>query len=273
VSERPVDAAYLKYQYDDAEKLRIRIDTHARYSERTSDSFASWLLQHVGAERGQLVLDVGCGPGAYHPALAGSGARIVGADASAGMLREALGQHAGGGYTISAIKANAEALPLEAACFDIVMANHMLYHVPDQRAALRELRRVLKPGGRAVMATNGAGNFAEFDALHHANALRLGYATTIHDALRFTLDDLPLVQTAFPSVEVFAREDAFVFPAADPALRFYATYAIDAIEDRPADGSHREPLLREMRAAIEAIIARDGVFRVSKTAGCFVAVV
>ena len=58
---------------------------------------------------------------------------------------------------------------------------------------------------------------------------------------------------------------------AEPALRFYATYAIDAIEDRPADGSHRAPILREMRALIEEIIARDGVFRVSKTAGCFVA--
>ena len=79
------------------------------------------------------------------------------------------------------------------------------------------------------------------------HARRLGYAASPHDALRFTLDDLPLVRSAFPSAEVFVREDAFVFPEAAPALRFYASYAIDSIEDRPAG---REP----SRAAA----ARDG---------------
>ena len=273
MSERHVDAAYLRYQYDDAEKLRIRIATHAQYSERTSDAFASWLLQHVDAAQGQLLLDVGCGSGVYHPAIARAGARIVAGDASRGMLRTALDQAAAGGYTIAALLVDAQALPFRDAHFDRVMANHMLYHVPDQRAALRELPRVLKPGGRAVMATNGADNLGQFDELHRLAAARLGYATSAHDALRFTLDDLPLVRAAFPSAEVFVRADAFVFAEAAPALRFYATYTIDAIEDRPADGSHREPLLREMRVAIEAIIAREGVFRVSKTTGCFVAVV
>ena len=273
MSEPPVDAAYLHYQYDDAEKLRIRIATHAQYSERTSDSFASWLLQHVDTARGQLLLDVGCGSGVYHPALAAAGARIVAGDASGGMLRASLDQAVAGAYTIVAMSTDAQALPFRAAHFDRVMANHMLYHVPDQGAALRELRRIVKPGGRVVMATNGADNFAEFDALHRAVATNLGYATSPHDSLRFTLDDLPLVRSAFPSAEVFTRADALVFAEAAPALRFYASYTIDAIEGRPADGSHREPLLREMGAAIEAIIAREGVLRVSKTAGCFVAVV
>ncbi len=273
MSGRHVDAAYLRYQYDDADKLRIRIATHARYSERTSDSFASWLLHRVDAARGQTLLDVGCGPGVHHQPLSVLGPRIVGADASLGMLREAFAQAAGGGYTIATLAADAQALPFRDACFDRVMANHMLYHVQDQQAALGELRRVLKPGGRAVIATNGADNFAEFDALHQAAAARLGYVTSPHDALRFTLDDLALVRTAFPTADVFTRADAFVFPESAPALRFYATYAIDAIADRPADGSHREPLLREVGAAVDAIVARDGLFRVSKTAGCFVAVV
>lgn len=273
MSERPVDAAYLRYQYDDAEKLQIRIATHAQYSERTSDAFASWLLQHVDAARGQLLLDVGCGSGVYHPALADAGARIVAGDASRGMLRTALAQAAAGGYTIAALSVDAQALPFRDAHFDRVMANHMLYHVADQRAALRELLRVVKPGGRVIMATNGADNYREFDALHRAAAAKLGYTTSSHDAAAFTLDDLPLVRSVLPAAEVFTRADALVFPDAASALRYYASGSIDGIEDRPADGSHREPLLRAMRAAIEAIIAREGVFRVSKTAGCFVAVV
>lgn len=273
MSERHVDAAYLRYQYDDAEKLRIRIDTHERYSERTSDTFASWLLAHVDAARGQLLLDVGCGPGAYHAALAKLGARVVGIDASRGMLREALAQSPFGELSAAVAQADAERLPLGDALFDRVMANHMLYHVADQVAALREMRTVVKPGGRVVLATNAADNYAQFDELHRAGATRLGYAVGPHDALRFSLDDLSLVRGVFPSAEVFVRDDAFVFRDPEPALRYYATGAIDAIENRPADGSHRAPLLREMGDAIAAIIAHEGVFRVAKSAGCFVAVV
>jgi ubiquinone/menaquinone biosynthesis C-methylase UbiE len=273
MNARSVDRAYLRYQYDDAEKLRIRFDTHARYSERTGDTFASWLLERVHARPGQTLLDVGCGPGHYHGALADSGVRLTGVDPSRGMLREARAQAATGGYTLAAAMSDAQSLPFRDASFDIVMANHMLYHVADQGAALGELRRVLKPGGRAVMATNGADNFAQLDALHRSAATRLGYTASAHDALRFTLDDLPLVRSVFPSAELSVRTDAFMFPDAAPALRFYATYAIDSIEGRPADGSHRAALLREMGDAIDAIVTREGVFRVAKTAGCFVAVV
>ena len=186
MSARHVDAAYLRYQYDDAEKLRIRIDTHARYSERTRDTFASWLLEHVCGARSQILLDAGCGPGVLHPALAALGVRIAGVDASPGMVREARAQACAGGYALAVTVGDAQALPFRDACFERAMANHMLYHVPDQRAALEELRRVLRPGGRAVMATNGADNFAQFDALHRAAAERLGYAVSPHDALRFT---------------------------------------------------------------------------------------
>ncbi len=268
-----VDAAYLRYQYDDAEKLRIRIDTHARYSERVSDTFTSWLLGHIGGGPGQTLLDIGCGPGVLHPSLAALGVRITSVDASVGMVRAARAQADAGAYDLSVITGDAQVLPFRDSCFERVMANHMLYHVPDQRAALEEFRRVLTPGGRVVMATNGAGNYPQLDELHRASAERLGYTVSPSDSLRFTLDDLPLVRSVFPSAERFVRDDAFVFQDAAPALRFYATYAIDAIEDRPPDGSHRAALLGEMQSQIDAIVERERVFRVAKTAGCFVAVV
>ena len=269
MSERRVDPQYLHYQYGDAEKLQVRIDTHVRYSERTSDSFATWLLAHINATAGQTLLDVGCGPGAYHAALSSVGVRIVGVDASPGMLREVVAQMP----PASAVLASAETLPMRDAQFDRVMANHMLYHVPDQVTALREMRRVVKPGGRVILATNGADSYAQFDALHRAAAARLGYVVTPDESLRFSLGDLALVRGVFPSADVFVREDAFVFTDREPALRYYASGHIDSIEDRPADGSHRAPLLREVSEAIAATIARDGAFRVAKSAGCFVATV
>ena len=50
---------------------------------------------------------------------------------------------------------DAQAIEAEDSSFDLVIANHILYHVPDRRKALSEIHRVLKIGGRAVMTANG----------------------------------------------------------------------------------------------------------------------
>ena len=78
------------------------------------------------------------------------------------------------------------------------------------------------------------------------------------------------IQAAFGPVERCVLEGALVFETAAPALHFYATNRIDALRDRPADGSHRARLLPRMRERIEAIIAREGVFSVPKSVGLFI---
>ena len=68
MSDRMVDPAYLRYQYGDSEKLRIRIETHERYSERPSN-YQEWVIGRLAPQPGQVVLDVGCGPGSFHRLL------------------------------------------------------------------------------------------------------------------------------------------------------------------------------------------------------------
>ena len=151
-------------------------------------------------------------------------------------------------------------------------ANHMLYHVPDQERALRELRRVLKPGGRVVMATNAADHGQRFRVLHAEVAGQLGYTSAGSSAGRFTLDDLPLVRRVFADAERHVVRNAFVFPTAEAALAYYASGRVDAITEREEQTAVTgEKLLPIMAARIEAVIERKGVFRVSKDAGCFVA--
>ena len=270
MSGRATDPAYLRYQYGTAEKLKIRIKSHERYSERAQD-FRAWVLQWLDLARGLTVLDVGCGSGAFHRALGRHDVRVIGCDRSPGMVQEVLAQAEQYRLPVVACQADAEALPFASGSCDRVTANHMLYHVPDQERALRELRRVLKPGGRVVMATNAADHGQRFRVLHAEVAGQLGYTSAGSSAGRFTLDDLPLVRRVFADAERHVVRNAFVFPTAEAALAYYASGLVDAITEQEADGSHRGKLLPIMAARIQAIIEREGVFRVPKDAGCFVA--
>lgn len=62
-------------------------------------------------------------------------------------------------------QADAASLPFEAAGFDSLIANHMLYHVDDPDAALEEFSRVLKPGGRLLISLNGRDHLSEIKAI------------------------------------------------------------------------------------------------------------
>jgi SAM-dependent methyltransferase len=65
---------------------------------------------------------------------------------------------------VALASADATALPLRDGAADLALAMHMLYHVPDPADALRELRRVTRPGGRVVIGLNGAGHLRELRA-------------------------------------------------------------------------------------------------------------
>jgi SAM-dependent methyltransferase len=132
-------------QYADDRNLRAR----QRIWECQEPYFdiVGWVLGLVGLRPGMRVLDAGCGNGLYLRALADRNVRAVGCDLSAGMLRAS-------GYPAVAC-ADVTYLPLRGGTFDVVMANHMLYHVPDRAAAASELRRVLAPGGVCIAVTNG----------------------------------------------------------------------------------------------------------------------
>ena len=107
-------------------------------------NFFDWVLDHFDPRPGDLVLDVGCGAGTYHPALCARGIRaVLGVDASKAMVEASQKQANEHRLPVVVIGADAQMLPLPDAGYDCAMANHMLFHVADQRAALRELRRVL----------------------------------------------------------------------------------------------------------------------------------
>ena len=268
--DRSTDPTYLAYQYGDAEKLRVRRETHDRYSELPNDAFFDWVVGQLDPRPGSTVLDVGCGPGTYQSRIAARRANIVAVDLSEGMLWEALRQAAAERYAIWPVRADAQALPFGDAVCERVLAAQMLYHVPDRERALREMRRALRPGGRIVLVTGGWRE-SRLMALHREAARELGYTEGDAGGARFTLHDLALVERVFPGAERRLHENALVFPDPAAVLRFYASGPFDGIRERTADGSHRAPLLTAMERRLRPIFEREGMLREPKTYGCFVA--
>jgi SAM-dependent methyltransferase len=133
-------------QYADDRNLRAR--QRLWQHQRPVFDIAGWVLGLAGLAPGQRVLDAGCGNGAYLRALRGRPVRVAGCDLSPGMLSAA-------GHPVL-VNADVAALPFRDGAFDVVLTAHMLYHVPDRAAAVRELRRVLAAGGTCVAVTNGA---------------------------------------------------------------------------------------------------------------------
>ena len=272
--DRVIDPRYLAYQYCDSEKLRIRLEAHERYSEQVQHTWYPKYVEQLGPAPGESVLDVGCGFGAFHPALHAAGARVVAFDYSPGMAREAQQRASKGGLAVQVLQADAQQIPLADNSVDHALASHMLYHVPNIRQALEEIRRVVKPGGRVLLTTNAADHSARLNDLHVQAARDLGLTpgpTPGHS--RFSLDELPLVRSVFPNAALHRQPNAFIFPTVESALRYYASGRVDAIEERDAEGSHRPALLSRMAELIGEIIAREGVFRVPKDAGSFLATV
>ena len=104
----------------------------------------------VAPRPGQRILDLAAGTGASSVSLARSGAEVIAADFSPGMIAEGRRRH-GGIPNLSFVQADATDLPFGDAEFDAVTMSFGLRNVHDPRAALRELRRVTKPGGRIVI--------------------------------------------------------------------------------------------------------------------------
>jgi SAM-dependent methyltransferase len=146
------------------------------------------LLGLLGAGPGELVLDLGCGTGRHAGALARAGVRVVGADADPAMLAAAAAAHA----QVRFVLVDARELSLDrlgsGEPFDAVLSNAALHWMQPQDLVLRNVRAVLRPGGRFVAEMGGAGNIAALDA-----ALRGGLAEV-------GLGELQVPANFFPTV-------------------------------------------------------------------------
>jgi ubiquinone/menaquinone biosynthesis C-methylase UbiE len=126
---------------------------------RTAENSAGYLISSL--HPGLVVLDLGCGPGTITADLAGLVApgRVVAVDSAESILARARSTCVGVGADVALAAARGERLPFRDGSFDVVHAHQVLQHVGDPVAALREMRRVCRPGG--VVAARDA-DYAAF---------------------------------------------------------------------------------------------------------------
>ncbi len=118
----------------------------ASHSWRTAKNSAGYLLAHLLP--GQRLLDVGCGPGTISLDLAALVAHVVAIDSGEAAVEAATANQAAVGATnISFEVGDTYSLKFEDASFDVVHAHQVLQHLSDPVAALREMKRVCRPGG------------------------------------------------------------------------------------------------------------------------------
>lgn len=121
--------------------LRMELEQIAR-----NEAIAAEVARFVALD-GAAVLDLGCQLGALPIALAARGARVTGVDVDAALLEAAALRVRGHGASVTLVRAVGEALPFDDARFDAVTFIDVIEHVDDPRKTLRELARVLRPGG------------------------------------------------------------------------------------------------------------------------------
>jgi SAM-dependent methyltransferase len=109
----------------------------------------AWALEQLAPTAGACAVDVGSGTGEDVVAFAKLGAKALGIEPSPGLRAEAARRAAGG--EVEFVDGRAEALPFEDQAIDVLRCERVLQHIDDPVAAVREMARVLRPGGRIVL--------------------------------------------------------------------------------------------------------------------------
>ena len=255
----------LSSQYKNEANLNTRIELHRRYSTNPHH-FHLWLFEQLDLAPDARLLEVGCGSAAFWQTNRDripSGWDVTLTDFSPGMLAAAQAALGASSHPYHFAQADAQDLPFADAAFDAVIANHMLYHVPDRPRALREIARVLTPAGRLYAATNGPKHLVEIEDALRESGNDESWWREMSD-MPFSLDNgAAQLAAEFGHVEMRRYDDGLDVTAVEPLVAYVrSTTSRPRLEGDAA---------RRFSAVVQREIDAHGCFHVSKDTGLFVA--
>ena len=267
----------VRRHYATDENLRIRIETHDKYTV-PDRSFAEWVLDRINLKGHERILDIGCGPGLYYHKLKPRwektpDVQYVGMDLVPLMLENHPAHEGKGSLGVG----NIEKLPFADHSFDVVMANHMLYHVNDIHKAVKEMRRVLKPTGILVTATNSVNTMPELQVLMRRAIVLLtrGGAAQVRapelPSDRFALENgTRILAQYFYAVVRHDLPSALVFPEVEPAMAYLESTRDLREKSLPKDVIW-DDVMMIMRQQINQLVKHLGELVINKSAGVLIA--
>jgi len=259
---------FLTKQYQNATNLNARGNLHAWFRTNPYGWFR-WVFDHFDLPVQSRVLELGCGPaGLWRENLyrIPAGWKIVLSDFSPGMIQAAKQNliDTGQGFEFKVV--DAQSIPYKNENFEAVIANHMLYHVPDREKSITEIYRVLKPGGKFFAATNGQGHIKEINDLRSQWVPKLA----AEDRNKMTSDEFTLengavqIKPPFHRVQVDVYEDALEVTEAEPLLAYILS--VDSCEK--LETNTRE--VKALKAFLEKEVAEKGSIHITKSTGIFI---
>jgi ubiquinone/menaquinone biosynthesis C-methylase UbiE len=259
------DPNYLQNdQYRNADNLNARIAIHERFSTNPRGWFP-WMwdvLAELPAEA--KVLELGCGSGAMWmacPERIPAGWSLIISDFSAGMLDSAWRNLVTLGRGFKFEQIDAQAIPYPDETFDLVIANSMLYHVPDRPRALSEIRRVLRPGGHLVAATSGVNHLKEMDEWFRSTKSAMDFSAVANP---FTLENgLEQLQPFFGQIEIRRYEDNLRITEIPPLMAYL--HSTSRVGDAP------EAVFAKLEQELTAELQAQGTIHITKDSGLFLA--
>ncbi len=253
------DKKVVEKQYATSTNLNTRISIHDKYSTN-KQGFGNWIFSHYEIDDGARVLELGCGTGSMwkgHDELIKKCSQLVLSDFSDAMVettRNTVGAHP----NITYRSIDIQNIPYDTATFDAVIANMMLYHVPDLPKALAEVRRVLKPNGKFYCATYG-----EHGIVEYLSKLLGEYGLEDNVNKNFTLQNgAEILSPVFKNVEKKIYEDSLaVTNIADLVDYIYSLSSMSSLSNVPRE---------KIQTLLQSHMV-NGVLTVPKEYGMFIA--
>jgi SAM-dependent methyltransferase len=241
-------------------------ETYEHYFGPTiADPWTRVLLAYAAPQPGERALDVACGTGsvARHIApMVGAHGKVVALDLSPAMLAVARTLPAPAGATIAWVEGNAISLDLPDDVFDLVLCQQGVQFFPDRAASVREMRRVLTDGGRAVISVwQALHHHPVYEALLKATARYLGVALSTVD-VSFSLGDATELRTllsdaGFQRIAMTPRSLRIHLPAPE---RFVQLTVLGAATSIPAvahlDAAAHAALVAAVTSETQAVAQR-----------------
>lgn len=251
-------------QYHNAFRLQARIRLYDQFSWNKI-GWHRWFFEQLGSSPGLKILELGCGDAALwrrNADLIPETWSITLTDLSPGMLEEAkmsLGAHSG---RFKFLIADAQAIPYHDNEFDIVIANHMLYHVLDIDRAVSEMHRILKPGGCLYTSTMSKSHLQEIEQLTQAFDPHIQVLDPVME--RYHLDNgREMLQDYFTEIEQARFEDYMKINDEQPLIQYITSTPMNA--RKVLVGAKLEQFTTYLRDKI----AEKGSLYITKDSGFF----